>query len=165
MSFNTARFTLWPSNISNISNISTKRPASTFEQEVVPSSKRVTFGVPPVKEQFPSILDIQEQSPWITCKKYMNIDLEFGIDTFLVSYNKKMVTLGVIHDFKQDKLKIIKEILSSQHKNLVQVQKLFTFEQHLYVLSEYMDISLTRLIAYKRLSEIEIASIIKEVIT
>lgn len=175
MNINPARLTLWPGNAS------TKRPASALEQDVVPSTKRI-LQAPDFHHAYQAFTDVlpnkknpkippkplgilQEQSPWIVCKKYMKIDLKLGIDTFLVSYNERMAILGIIGEFRREKLnKSIEIILSSQHKNLVQVQKLFFSEQNLYILSEYMDISLIRLIACKRLAEIEIASIIKEVI-
>lgn len=93
----------------------------------------------------------------------MELYLKFvRINTFLVLYKEKISVLGIIHNFNLDNK--LKSILSSQHKHLVQVQDVLIFEQNLYMFYEYMDITLSRLITCRRLEEIEISPIIKQVI-
>ena len=174
-----SRLTQWPNSLwPKPENVQpSKRPASTSEEEPRSKKKTSPVFVTPIKQstiqqpfqiQKPQIYQSRihkefQQSPLSICTKYMELYLKFGIaiKTFLVLYNEEILILGIIHNFNLDNK--LESVLSSQHKNLVQVQDAFIFEQDLYTFSEYMDISLSRLIACRRLEEIEIATIIKQV--
>lgn len=154
------RMTAWPaSNLVSARKQSTSQ--STDHDASANSIKKVSSNptVPTLASE--NTLQIYSTDPWASYKKYMLVE---DYNAILVHHEPSdtIAMLSTIRDHHIDNNKL-QRMLKIVHTSLASIHEICIKPDEVYIFSEYLDVSVVRLLSCSNLTEPQIANITKKV--
>ena len=107
---------------------------------------------------------LQHWNPWDNpLDKYEKVICfkQSGYATLVYSPSKNSVFTVI--KLQKKSIDVVDELRKIRHPNLVLLEAVFHFHENIYIVSEFLDICISRLLAWRAFTEQEIASITRDV--
>ncbi|KAL4766962.1 hypothetical protein BDW60DRAFT_212445 [Aspergillus nidulans var. acristatus] len=111
----------------------------------------------------PPRLPVQDGSPW---KRYRSLYKEnIGVPVTVVIHEEHPQNLLVIRTYDQSRVSVSQALRAAPHENIITVQEAFKHDGEIYLLHEYLPLSLDRIVGSPIYpDEVQLASILGQVI-